>query len=586
VPPAPAFAYDAENRLVNVNNGAATYTYDAAGERMRKDSGGSYTEYQYLNGQPIAEKHSDGTWSDYIYANGQKIARADSYDVRIHFTGTNCSNCGSPQGWAYRIPVSANTIQAGDKIAWRQYQTGPAVPRGGLGIAFTDGVYTNWVTYDQDGQEMNNDATQNAWHYRVADLSQYAGKTIDFAFVVEDTWSGPGDWQEYFSDIAFLRQDGTVQPIYNRQTNVSYSGWGYPGGTNERFEVNTSNSPADAEQPLNTTTYYIGDHLGSTRLEVAGSGLPVSSSTFYPFGQEQSATADNNHYKFTGKERDTESGLDHFEFRNYASTMGRWMSPDPRGNSVADFANPQSWNMYSYVLNNPLKYVDPFGLDCAYLNDVGNGIESSDRSSSIGECGKTGGYWVSGAVNTVGFRSDGSMQFGNNSVGADGTLQVTVYDKYLGPNTDNSLSSAYGAASSLLSDFLTGNGPTVRNYDLSTIEGRNFLQSKGVQQLNARIKAGCAAGQQSGAANLSSGQAAANIPYDAANSPVGGQVGGYAGGTYTNNGDSTDISFTNVAGAHSFVYHATPDRPSGSTGPGRSIIQNFTLSEPNPCTHP
>ena len=126
----------------------------------------------------------------------------------------------------------------------------------------------------------------------------------------------------------------------------------------------------------------------------------------------------------------------------------------------------------------------------------------------------------------------------------------------------------------------------LRNYDLSTIEGRNILQSKGIQQLNARIKAGCANGVQSGPVNLSSGQAAANIPYDAANSPVGGQVGGYAGGTYTNNGDSTDISFTNVAGAHSFVYHATPDRPSGSTGPGRSIVQNFTLSEPNPCTHP
>jgi RHS repeat-associated protein len=288
----------------------------------------------------------------------------------------------------------------------------------------------------------------------------------------------------------------------------------------------------------------------------------------------------------TGKERDAESGLDHFEFRSYASTMGRWMSPDPRGNSVADFANPQSWNMYSYVLNNPLKYVDPFGLDCAYLNDAGNGIESSDRSSSIGECGKTGGYWVSGAVNTLNVDSNGGYHFGNNSVGADGTLQVTVYDKYLGPNTDNSLSSAYGAAAGLLSDFLTGSGPTVRNYDLSTVEGRNILQSKGIQQLNARIKAGCAAGQQSGPVNLSSGQAAANIPYDAANSPVGGQVGGYGGGTYTNNGDSTDISFTNVAGAHSFVYHATPDRPSGSTGPGRSIVQNFTLSEPNPCTHP
>ncbi len=338
-----------------------------------------------------------------------------------------------------------------------------------------------------------------------------------------------------------------------------------------------------------TDTYFaLNDWLGTRRGEVSAGGC-LSTWTGLAFGNginQQGVCTGATEFHFTGKERDTESGLDYFGARYYGSSMGRFMSPDPYGNSVADFGNPQSWNMYSYVLNNPLKYVDPTGLDCAYLNNAGDGIESTDRNSGIGECNGSGGYWVSGQVNTLNVGNDGSYHFGYQGVAADGNYTTTTYDRYLGPNTDNSLSSAYGAAGSLLSDFLTGSGATVRNYDLSTIEGRNFLQSKGVQQLNARIKAGCAAGQQSGAANLSSGQAAANIPYDAANSPVGGQVGGYAGGTYTNNGDSTDISFTNVAGAHSFVYHATPDRPSGSTGPGRSIIQNFTLSEPNPCTHP
>ncbi|HEY0760236.1 MAG TPA: RHS repeat-associated core domain-containing protein [Acidisarcina sp.] len=381
---------------------------------------------------------------------------------------------------------------------------------------------------------------------------------------------------------------GANGEVTDEQTVHLNPGNGFPGRLIRNLYFNGElvyrmGFPDDAND---VPSYYIvPDQVGSSRATVDTNGNKTVTD-YYPFGSYIDPPPTSLEQQFTGKERDAESGLDHFEFRSYASTMGRWMLPDPRGNSVADFANPQSWNMYSYVLNNPLKYVDPFGLDCAYLNDAGNGIESSDRSSSIGECGKTGGYWVSGAVNTLNVDSNGGYHFGNNSVGADGTLQVTVYDKYLGPNTDNSLSSAYGAAAGLLSDFLTGNGPTVRNYDLSTVEGRNILQSKGIQQLNARIKAGCAAGQQSGAVNLSSGQAAANIPYDAANSPVGGQVGGYGGGTYTNNGDSTDISFTNVAGAHSFVYHATPDRPSGSTGPGRSIVQNFTLSEPNPCTHP
>ena len=126
---------------------------------------------------------------------------------------------------------------------------------------------------------------------------------------------------------------------------------------------------------------------------------------------------------------------------------------------------------------------------------------------------------------------------------------------------------------------------TVRNYDLSTVEGRSLLQSKGIQQLNTIIKAKCAAGVQSGKATLSSGQAAVNIPFDLANSPVGFQVGGYGIGTYQNNGDSTDINITNYAGTKSFFYHSVPDRSSGS-GLGRTITQNFTLNEPNPCTHP
>ncbi|KAA6461076.1 hypothetical protein DYQ86_12500 [Acidobacteria bacterium AB60] len=64
---------------------------------------------------------------------------------------------------------------------------------------------------------------------------------------------------------------------------------------------------------------------------------------------------------FTGKERDSESGNDYFGARYYASTMGRWLSPDP-SNWGIDFFYPQTWNHYSYVANNPLSATDPNGL--------------------------------------------------------------------------------------------------------------------------------------------------------------------------------------------------------------------------------
>ncbi len=68
-------------------------------------------------------------------------------------------------------------------------------------------------------------------------------------------------------------------------------------------------------------------------------------------------------YKFTGKERDTESGLDNFGARYNASTMGRFMTPDPIFMTKHRLVDPQQWNLYAYVRNNPLNLTDPTGKD-------------------------------------------------------------------------------------------------------------------------------------------------------------------------------------------------------------------------------
>jgi len=62
----------------------------------------------------------------------------------------------------------------------------------------------------------------------------------------------------------------------------------------------------------------------------------------------------------TGKERDAESGNDYFGARYYAPTMGRFLSPDPSIQS-AELRDPQTWNRYAYVTNNPFKFYDPTG---------------------------------------------------------------------------------------------------------------------------------------------------------------------------------------------------------------------------------
>lgn len=81
----------------------------------------------------------------------------------------------------------------------------------------------------------------------------------------------------------------------------------------------------------------------------------------HPFGEPyaSSGALDNS---FTGQNQDTTAGLYDFLFREYDPYQSRWTQPDPAGLAVVDSTNPQSWNRYAYVANNPLSFIDPLGL--------------------------------------------------------------------------------------------------------------------------------------------------------------------------------------------------------------------------------
>ena len=108
--------------------------------------------------------------------------------------------------------------------------------------------------------------------------------------------------------------------------------------------------------------YYFADHLGTSRVILqAGQTTPCYDADFYPFGGERIVTNTcTQNYKFTGYERDAETGLDYAFARYYNSRLGRFMTADPLG---GDITGPQSLNRYAYVLNNPINAVDPLGLD-------------------------------------------------------------------------------------------------------------------------------------------------------------------------------------------------------------------------------
>jgi RHS repeat-associated protein len=133
-----------------------------------------------------------------------------------------------------------------------------------------------------------------------------------------------------------------------------------------------------AGTPPCTTCFLSTDHLGNTRLVTDGSANVIARHDFTPFGEEIPAgyggrgsewgKYDAVNQKFTGQEHDSETQFDFFGARYFSSAQGRFTSPDE---PLADqFANdPQSWNLYSYVRNNPLRYVDPSGMSCIGLDD-------------------------------------------------------------------------------------------------------------------------------------------------------------------------------------------------------------------------
>src|SRR5258708_33668365 len=103
--------------------------------------------------------------------------------------------------------------------------------------------------------------------------------------------------------------------------------------------------------PTGTVSYYFSDHLKTASIVTDASGVILDESDYYPWGGELQFTNNlDNHYKFTGKERDTESGLDYFGARYYSNALGRWISADwsskPEPVPYANVTDPQTLNLY------------------------------------------------------------------------------------------------------------------------------------------------------------------------------------------------------------------------------------------------
>ena len=118
-----------------------------------------------------------------------------------------------------------------------------------------------------------------------------------------------------------------------------------------------------AYRDIDGSTYFQqGDWLGTQRLLTNYAGSVVSAYTSRPWGEAYASTGkDDNISHYAGLEQSENTGIQHATYRDYDSSLGRWQSPDSYTGSY-DFTNPQSFNRFTYVGNQPNGATDPGGL--------------------------------------------------------------------------------------------------------------------------------------------------------------------------------------------------------------------------------
>lgn len=350
-------SYDAENRMVSASNNAgqqSVYTYDADGRRVRRNSYGQITWQAYgMDGELEAEYTAGASPSspqkEYGYRNGQLLITASGQSCGVGYQGTKT--------WAATSPSLGHVIGHQDGSDW---------------VANVSTDSANFMVYGPY------DNTFGQGHHTAKFLLQVDNTSGSDVVATIDVVTGYGS--NYLAQRQIRRNEFTAANQWQWFTlefdnpcfGVLEARVVWYGAVNMRFSQSTITGVNSAG---GTVEWVMPDQLGTPRMvaDKTGSLAGMKRHDYLPFGEELYAgtgnrTAQNGYagdgirQQFTQYERDTETALDYAQARYYASAHGRFTSVDPllaSGRTV----NPKTWNRYTYALNNPLRFVDPNGLD-------------------------------------------------------------------------------------------------------------------------------------------------------------------------------------------------------------------------------
>lgn len=337
------------NDASQLTNYTRNYTYDTSGNliQIRQTGGNAFTRTI----TPSAT--SNRAITDEMNANipvEEQFDAAGNLQQLEHLAGIR---------WTYRNHIASATIIE------RQVED-----ENGQLIDISDAEY---YVYDAGGQ-------------RTRKVKETYNRAGDLLWVEEKRYLGGVEIKRrYQGNNRVLKEDRSTVLISDNQKRIALVHY---------WEVSNDTSITIDTHKIH---YQLGNHLGSTALELNEQGLLISYEEYFPFGGTAFTTGSIlaevklKEYRYTGKERDGTTGLYYYGARYYAPWMGRWLNPDPAG-------TVDGLNVFQFVRNNPIKLFDRqglaednfdqlnFGQAPAYYQTVrataaGRGINSKDRGN-------------------------------------------------------------------------------------------------------------------------------------------------------------------------------------------------------------
>ena len=308
-----------------------SFTFDSSSNRM--------TKYTFaVNGESVV---GSLTWNaigtleslgvtDPFYSGGNQTCNY-THDAISRIAS---ANCGSPWAQTFLYDAFGNITKSGTISFQPTYSY--------LTNRMTE-IGSSTPTYDANGNVLTDTAHTYTWEVNGRPL------TID----------GVGITYDALGRMVERESGGTYTQVVYAPTGGKLAIMS--GQTLQKGFVPLSGGSVAVYNSSGLAYYRHSDWLGSSRFASTPARALYFDGAYAPFGENYAQTGTTD-LSFTGMNQDTVSNLFDFPAREYNGIHGRWPSPDPAGLSAVSIADPQSWNGYAYVGNNPLEFLDPLGL--------------------------------------------------------------------------------------------------------------------------------------------------------------------------------------------------------------------------------